>query len=157
MLEWLLAVASIGGVVALAADHWRQIKKMRTWGAAHGLPLMPPVSRMRLARAIEALEPTMGGLWDGLYVRLRTRPVWVPSPRGFSRAWRISIRVTAEGDLVPFSAPPPGYFSGLEVRGRELRVFTWGGVPMEEIPRYLNDAVAYARALTPAQPQRPAD
>lgn len=151
MIEWLAAVGLGAVAIGITVDHWRQVTQMRAWGAAHGLPVMPPVSRMRLAQAFEALQPTMGGSWNGLWVRLWTRPVWTASPRGVANGSKISIRVTAERDLVRGSASAPDYFNSFNVNGRELWVSTKGGVRLEEIPHYLTDAVAYAKALTPAE------
>jgi hypothetical protein len=145
----IFTVALGAVLVAIAVNHQRQIRRMRAWSAAHGLPLAPPASRMRLARALEAQQPVMTGLWDGLWVRLWTRPVWLVSSRGIANGWKVSIRVVAERDLRRGTAPSPEHFGHVAVDGRELLIAPWGGVPMDDLPRYLSEAVAYARSLAP--------
>ena len=77
----IVAVLAWALIAWLGVWHWRQIQAVRDWARANGLPLAPPKSQMRLARALEALQPTMSGLWDGLWVEVWTRPMWAVSTK----------------------------------------------------------------------------
>lgn len=147
MIDVTTIVAMLGWALIawLGVCHWRQIQAVRDWARANGLPLSPPKSRMRLARALEAFEPRMSGLWDGLWLEVWTRPMWAVSTKGGGSAYRMTIRVMADAPLT-HSVQAPARLGHVTVRDRELRATPWGAVPLAAFPEYLSEAVAHARA-----------
>ena len=141
----IVAVLAWALIAWLGVWHWRQIQAVRDWARANGLTLAPPKSQMRLARALEALQPTMSGLWDGLWVEVWTRPMWAVSTKSGGFAYRMTIRVMADVPLTR-SVQAPARLGHVTARDRELKATPWGAVPLASFPEYLSEAVAHARA-----------